>query len=440
MDTSVQVMTDFKQRFLADINIEDVKVFCKRDEKKPINMRSLLETMFGLYVTIIDKVGDIGHISVDELMINAHKYNEGAKYDVQEWLSEVTYTSVYKNELKTLEKYNVAKQEYGMLDLTPLEVAKTLSGVSSSKDIVKDAKDELKTIKDRIRTDIRMKYIRTRNRKFPDGSLDNLLSLDEIRILDAEANDVIANDPTVRNLISMNTNFGGLHDTFKERSIDMRYKYERTKEFICNVYRVTPDSFDVFYKAILDEQYRRFNEEFEYGGEKKYTSMSQFYNLDYLTDLMVEYKHLLRTPKNDDKKTPLYISDIVKLVERDDTYKINLGMSNPMFKDNATLKEIWEGLGKGQEIRAKQIWNKIQGKDIHSGIPKQNPDNTIDVNNNAEKIMSVVSNSNKMKINIVDKSKIAPADTSKAINVKVNGRMSSSSVSKRRLPDLKDFI
>lgn len=371
MEMSKEQIIELQKEFLSRIKDED--------DRKNIDK---LNTAFNLYFTIRQH-RKTEEVDIYELLQQADLVLAGRAYEVSEWCKRQCLPENTLNELRELEKYNVIKQKYDILDLTLPDVFKSLSKKSVGKDIVEASKTRYKATIERIKRDVMNSYVEKRNRYNSNGTLDRFLTGDELEEINILADEIIRTDPIVRSMNESNSNFQKLHDTMMERSINMKYKFEKLKEQICNSARVTPDSFDKFYAAVRAEQENRMNNDVELSGNEKIPTMfggvSELYNVDVMNSIVKKHAHLLVPLEHDpypDK--PIYVSDILKVIDAVDYQDVARSTGNLVVKMTG-YDDIWEKYNQLNEINEVQSINRIQGKNLDTGI---NPSLDYKINRN----------------------------------------------------------
>lgn len=390
MDMTKEQIIELQREFMSRI---------RDDEDKKSTER--LNVAFNLYYTISQHRKST-EIDVQELLQKADLVLGGRAYEVSEWCKRQCLPENTLNDLRELEKYNVIKQDYDVLDLTLSDVFKSLSKKSVGKDIVEASKTRYKATIERIKRDVMNSYVEKRNRLNPNGTLDRFLSGDELEEVNLLADEIIKTDPIVRSMNESNSNFAKIHDTMMERSVNMKYKFEKLKEQICNTARVTPESFDKFYAAVRAEQERRISNDVELSGDKEVPTMfggvTELYNIDVMNGIVRAHAHLLVPVENDpypDK--PIYVSDILKVIDAVDYQDVARSTGNLVVKMTG-YDDIWEKYNQLNEINEVQSINRIQGKDLETGI-KADLDYKISGNNiakvNKETDITIIPTNNK---------------------------------------------
>ena len=426
MDLTRDQILEYQKEFISRI----------RDEEEMKNTERL-NIAFNLYLTIRQH-RKLEEIDVYELLSKGDLVLQGKTYEVSEWCKTQCLPEQTLEELRELEKYNVIKQKYDVLDLTLPDVFKTLSKKSVGKDIVEASKTRYKATVERIKRDVMNSYVEKRGRLAPNGSLDRFVTGDELEEINMLADEIIRTDPIVRSMNESNSNFAKIHDTMAERSVNMKYKFEKLKEQICNTVRVTPESFDRFYAAVRAEQEKRMNSEVELSGDEKIPTMfggvSELYNVDVMNEIIKKYAYLLEDVKDDDKSKPVYVSDILKVIDAVDHQDVARSGGNLVIKMTG-YDDIWEKYNQLNEINEVQSINRIQGKNLDAGI---NPN--LDYKMNKRKVDEANENLNFTVIKTKDKKwTFKPGiDKSKNTESLVDNKSQSISVD-RSTPSIEDL-
>lgn len=360
MEMSKEAVIELQKEFISRI----------RDPEDRSNLERI-NIAFNLYYTIRQHRNAV-EVDVYELLNKADDVLRGKSYEVSEWCKAQCLPQNTLKDLKELDKYNVIKQDYDIVDLSLSDVYKTLSKKYTGKDIAEAAKTRYKATVERIKADVYNNYIKTRDRRNSDGSLDTFVNGDELEEINMLADEIVRVDPVIRSLNEANSNFTKIHDTMTERSINMKYKFEKLKEYYCNTLRVTPESFDEFYNAVRKEQETRMNTEIELSGDEKiptlYGGVADLYNVDTMNDIVKKCAHLLKSAENDvDKNKPIYVSDILKVIEAIDEQDTARSRGNQLIKMTG-YDDIWDRYNQLNQVNEVQSINRIQGKDLETGL------------------------------------------------------------------------
>lgn len=357
---------------IKKLQIEFISRIKRNEDKSNIDR---LNIAFQLYYTL-SKYKNTNEIDVEELLYKADEVMRGRSAEVSEWCRAQCLNSNY-NDLKEISKYNVIKQSYSVLDLSLSDVYKTITKQHTSADIVKQGEEKYKELVERIKENTYDQYIKKRNKYNPDGSLNTFLSGEELEYCDNMSDEIIRTDPEIRSLNNANNKFASIHDTLTDRSIEMKYKFEKLKEQICNTARVTPESFDIFFKAIVNDQKHRMDTEVSLSGSEKiptlYGGVADLYKVDSMEPIIKKHAHLLVDVQNDDKSKPIYVSDIIKVIDSVDSQDITRSHGNTTVKHSG-YEEVWQEFNNFNQLNEIQTINRIQGKDLLTGI---NPEYTL---------------------------------------------------------------
>ena len=112
MDMTKEQIIELQREFMSRI---------RDDEDKKSTER--LNVAFNLYYTISQHRKST-EIDVQELLQKADLVLGGRAYEVSEWCKRQCLPENTLNDLRELEKYNVIKQDYDVLDLTLSDVFK----------------------------------------------------------------------------------------------------------------------------------------------------------------------------------------------------------------------------------------------------------------------------------------------------------------------------
>lgn len=192
----------------------------------------------------------------------------------------------------------------------------------------------LKGILDGFKRYFRLEYITDRGKYEIDGSLDMTLDVDELSKADANMSDYMSSNPYFNALEGSDMNTS-TYSAINGMSIDVKYRIETFKEYMCNVNRYTPESFDAFFKAVNDYVKPRY--------------FSSQINMD---DVYKDFEHLLvKVP--DDVKGPIYVSEVVDAINDHDAKTIKNSLAKlSMNKKFESFKNIYDDMCKGYFVQS----------------------------------------------------------------------------------------
>ena len=182
----------------------------------------------------------------------------------------------------TLNSINVFDNSKDPLEINPDELDKMMSYKTTS-DQQKEVSKAVSSARKQMILDETTSFVTKRNRRLSNGQLDFFVSSDDLKIIERNAEERLSKmqkEAGVRDADKLSD----VVNTLNDMSVESRYRYEGYKELVCNDFGITPESFDEWYRAILDENTDRLITE----GIKNKTDLYK------VSDLQKKYKHLLR--------------------------------------------------------------------------------------------------------------------------------------------------
>lgn len=228
---------------------------------------------------------------------------------MNKWFNEYILGDKINKKIQAAAEYDPVKTTANPMDITMGQADKILHGNLPIENET-DYEIAIEEIRKAIFRDLREEYIRKRNKYNRDGSIDRALNIDELTKLRTEAAKLVNSNSEVRELERNNSNNKNTALILNERAVDFKYKIEQLKEGFCNKYRVTPDSFDIFFQALYGDNLDLMN-----GGLEALKLMN---DKDAFKKHLLEFKDLLIYDYNTPLDKPIYISEFVKKIDKEE--------------------------------------------------------------------------------------------------------------------------
>lgn len=163
----------------------------------------------------------------------------------------IVYNGMYDS-LNTIAEKSKKEEEFNRLDITPDDIEKMLAPVTA--DEIRHEKDTTYTqMMNKLFSIIRDSYVSKRNR-FIDGVLDISIDMEELGVIRRLLNGYLKDHPEFMSKIQSSFKIKESEVFFNDYTIESRMRYELNKEIACNVYGITPESYDIFKAEVLKLQ------------------------------------------------------------------------------------------------------------------------------------------------------------------------------------------
>lgn len=152
-------------------------------------------------------------------------------------------------------EYEHLDQEFDKVDILNAAKNPLMVGVDDIDDMlgyksVEDIKSETAIVSRKVKDDIERqeteKYIVKRNRRNSDGTLDRMLNINEIGVIERTVKKIFDNQAEAHVGMHNNDRLGGVVMALNDMSLDAKRTYEITKMHYCNTWGLTPESVDEF--------------------------------------------------------------------------------------------------------------------------------------------------------------------------------------------------
>lgn len=229
------------------------------------------------------------------------------RYQKVEWMKEKIYqvslNNVDKSLSKTLDEADVFKTIKDPLEITPDELESVMS-FKSDEEQKAQLQEVIAKAKRQLMRSVTMDFIEKRNKRRSDGTLDDFLSIDEMKEVDRKVEMELKSAQYGRSGIRDAAKLSGVVNTLNEMSVESRYAYEGYKEGVCNDFGVTPESFDAWFAAVQAENMKKLDED-------GITIRTDLYKVK---EFQIKHKGLLRKVPGWKKGDIVYISEFNKRV------------------------------------------------------------------------------------------------------------------------------
>lgn len=228
---------------------------------------------------------------------------------MNKWFNEYILGDKINKKIQAASKFDPVKTTANPIDITMGQADKIIRGNLPVENET-DYEIAIDEIHKSIFRDLREEYLRKRSKYNSNGTLDRALNIEELTKLRIEASKLVNSNSEVRELERNNSNNKNTALILNERAVDFKYKIEVLKEGFCNKYRVTPESFDIFFQALYGD-----NLDLMSGGIEALKVMN---DKEAFHKHIIEFKDLLiydtKTPLN----KPVYISEFVKKIDAEE--------------------------------------------------------------------------------------------------------------------------
>lgn len=222
--------------------------------------------------------------------------------DKIQWMKEKMYQStlntVNESVSHTLDEADVFKTIKNPLEINPDDLESIMSFKTDEQQKAELA-EVLSKARNQLRDTLTSDYISKRNRRRSDGTIDEFVSIDELREIDRQVETELKNAQFGRTGVRDAAKLSGVINTLNDMSVESRYAYEGYKEGVCNDFGVTPESFDEWFAAVQNENMKRLDED-------GINIRTDLYNVK---EFLIKHKGLLRKVPGWKKGDIVYISE-----------------------------------------------------------------------------------------------------------------------------------
>lgn len=263
-------------------------------------------------INIITMMKNLGRsINIIELYKDVSSFNTDK--ELEEWFSKNVLGDTINKEIQEATKYDPIKTSLTPENIT-IDQAKRIIDGKLPTERTTDYELAVKTVEKQILRQLKNTYIEQRAKYMSDGTLDRALSIQELHKIEMEATKLMDSNPDIRQLERNNTNNKSTAILLNDKAVDFRYKIETLKEIICNTYRFTPESFDVWFEVMYNENLENFSVTGDIKG---------ILDKDNRTNLILKYKDLL-VKSNVPADQPVYVSEFIKEIDRVEEEKLRI--------------------------------------------------------------------------------------------------------------------
>ena len=219
-----------------------------------------------------------------------------------QWMKEKIYqTSLSKVDesiSKTLDEADVFKSIKDPLEISTDELESMMS-FKSDEEQKAELQEVISKAKRQLMRTVTADFISQRNKRRSDGTLDDFLSIDEMREVERKVELELKSAQYGRSGVRDAAKLSGVVNTLNEMSVESRYAYEGYKEGVCNDFGVTPESFDEWFAAVQADNMKKLDED-------GITIRTQLYNVK---EFQIKHKGLLRKVPGWKKGDIVYVSE-----------------------------------------------------------------------------------------------------------------------------------
>ena len=219
-----------------------------------------------------------------------------------QWMKEKIYqTSLSKVDesiSKTLDEADVFKSIKDPLEISTDELESMMS-FKSDEEQKAELQEVINKAKRQLMRTVTADFISQRNKRRSDGTLDDFLSIDEMREVERKVELELKSAQYGRSGVRDAAKLSGVVNTLNEMSVESRYAYEGYKEGVCNDFGVTPESFDEWFAAVQADNMKKLDED-------GITIRTQLYNVK---EFQIKHKGLLRKVPGWKKGDIVYVSE-----------------------------------------------------------------------------------------------------------------------------------
>ena len=219
-----------------------------------------------------------------------------------QWMKEKIYqTSLNKVDesiSKTLDEADVFKSIKDPLEISTDELESMMS-FKSDEEQKAELQEVISKAKRQLMRTVTADFISQRNKRRSDGTLDDFLSIDEMREVERKVELELKSAQYGRSGVRDAAKLSGVVNTLNEMSVESRYAYEGYKEGVCNDFGVTPESFDEWFAAVQADNMKKLDED-------GITIRTQLYNVK---EFQIKHKGLLRKAPGWKKGDIVYVSE-----------------------------------------------------------------------------------------------------------------------------------
>ena len=230
--------------------------------------------------------------------------------DKIQWLKTVLvnkYTSVLDKSMHELTRADAFKQVKNPFDITCDELESLVKFKSNE-----EHSEQIKQVLAKVRQDMTNKaldnFVKIRDKRLENGELDTFVGIQDLKTIQADVEEKLKIYQRDKVGIRDADKLSGLVNTLNEMSVESRYRFEGYKEGVCNDFGITPESFDVWFKAICDDNLKKLDTTGVVGRTDLYD----------VKDFMKKHKHLLVVADGWKPGDILYVSEFNKKIREID--------------------------------------------------------------------------------------------------------------------------
>lgn len=214
------------------------------------------------------------------------------------------YENMRNEELKKLVNYY--KSDYEDVDEISEETIASLFSNDQRDNDTKETNKILNKILEYQHGIKKIDYILNRN-TYTDGELDTALSISELTSTKEQAKQECI-QMGIEKIRESSHTISSIYRSLKEQNADFKIRYEIQKQFMCNKYGYTPESFDEYFNAIKEHNSKIYNE------KGSNVIKGAFVHSNNINE---EFKHLLKKKDNWDGEEVVYKSEFLEKYKKE---------------------------------------------------------------------------------------------------------------------------
>lgn len=264
---------------------------------------------------------------------------EAAKSDsaMSDWMIEVTFGQPMLDLLNELRKVDPVRASGNTRDMDVSDALVVIHGKEAMSKTIDGYRARINDVIMRVKRLVKQKYVTRRNLKTGSNRINTGLTPNEVRRCEETAYQILESLDEYKHTVNNSNTASFMKSPLDDYALNIKYRLEKFKEFFCNVFRVTPESFDAFYDAIETATKKRIDNPGDHI-ENWWQNLAENVSDDKMTASIKEYGHLLvKTDLPDD--VPTYVSKFTRTVDKEETKKIQDSLRK--YGGDKSVMEIW---------------------------------------------------------------------------------------------------
>lgn len=277
--------------------------------------------------------------------------------------------SKYTNDTldQLLNKIDIMNQIKGPMDVNRENVAEFLTWERDDK-LLHQIQSVLREVKQDLQDSQIDQYVRLRNKRNEDGTLDTFITPEELQRCMNGASDVMVKNKRISGIQHIGENLTQFQNTMKDQVIGSRYIYESAKQIYCNDLGYTPESVDAFFQAMIQTTQSKLDDE-------GISYRRELQNMNFQKENMAKHWHLLVRPEDWKPGQIQYISEIVKRVDEieEEQKRRFLGKSREADEFYKSAQMDIERRNKTMELCEKNLVSKYRERRVRDARTRRAP-------------------------------------------------------------------